>query len=120
MPHIDYSGLFAKLTEPTPAPAVRLENWAVVLPPGLNPYSAPEQITQHLSGDAYGHGRFPDGHPITSTRIVGKRGAMVATRSGSHYLLGTPAADYLAVFPDAEARLMNSLPELELINLTPP
>ena len=86
-----------------------LNNWALVgRPIG---YSPPE-ANICLNGYVSGHPRFPDGHHITTTRIlkilempgcVGNY--QVYTKSGSAYTLGEPHPDYEAQFPNAKDRL---------------
>ena len=64
---------------------IRLENWRVV---GLDPYAPPEMAKISLSGKAYGHPNFEDGHGITTSDVVAVDGRMVTTCSGSQYELG--------------------------------
>lgn len=64
-----------------------LKNWSVVT---RDPFQAPE-LSQCLQGAVYGHPRFEDGSPITTSRIMkivdeGEYKA-VTTRSGSVYRL---------------------------------
>jgi hypothetical protein len=92
--------------------SILLQNWAVVYPPNITPYTPPELITQHLCGLAMNHPRFPEGYDITTSAIMGKRQGSVVTKSGSVYLLGIPAKDYEAQFPNAEKRLFDTLPEV--------
>jgi hypothetical protein len=88
----------------------RLENWAVVFRPSGDPYKAPEQLPQCLNGNVYDHQKYPDGKQITTSRIKGRRGGRVVTQTGSVYSLGKIDPNYAKAFPDAETRLMNSLP----------
>ena len=50
-------------------PIVTLENWYISSTG--DPYTPPEAVSLILNGDAYGHPRFPDGHTITTTSVVG-------------------------------------------------
>ena len=92
--------------------SILLENCAIVYPANISPYTPPELITPHLNGDAKNHPRFPEGKNITSSTIIGKRQGSIVTKSGSVYVLGDPAKDYEAQFPNAEKRLFESLPEI--------
>mgnify|MGYP001617868663 CR=1 FL=1 len=92
--------------------SILLEDWGVVPNPRANPYMAPELITMHLDGIAMNHPRFPEGYPITNSAIIGKSKGSVVTKSGSLYVLGTPAKAYEALYPDAEKRLFDTLPEV--------
>ncbi len=48
---------------------LRLKNWSVTS--DINPYfAAPEMMRYHLQGDVYGHPRFNDGDPVTTSRII--------------------------------------------------
>jgi hypothetical protein len=90
----------------------RIEQWSVVVGE-INPYMAPEQVTQHLHGRVYDHPDFQDGELATTSRIVGarigKEGDFILTYSGREYALGEVSPEYEARFPGAEARLINSL-----------
>lgn len=92
--------------------SILLENWAVVYPANISPYTPPELITAHLAGIAMNHPRFEENKDITTSAIVGKRQNSVVTKSGSVYVLGDPAKDYEAQFPNAEKRLFDTLPEV--------
>ena len=73
--------------EPTP-----IENWSVTDRCPFAPYRAPELDPHlHLEGDVAGRGG-----PICTTRIIKTEGRVVSTRSGSLYLLGTPARAYVS------------------------
>jgi hypothetical protein len=56
---------------------------------------APETQDPKLSGEVYGHDRFPDGDNITTSTIIKVEGNVVNTFSGSKYELGQPSADYV-------------------------
>lgn len=88
---------------------ILLSPWAVVTP--ADPYIAPECRVPLLSGDAFGHPRFPDGKNITTSAVIGKDAQdNVLTKSGSVYQLGDPATAYAEAFPNARQRLLDSLP----------
>lgn len=90
---------------------MRIEEWAVVHPP--NPYAAPETQTQSLHGRVFGHPKFKDGQRVTTSSIQGKNtSGEVVTKSGSSYELGEIDPTYEQEFPDAENRLLDSLPVL--------
>ena len=88
-----------------------LNNWAFVTTGG--PYDAPEMFVSRLNGDVTGHPNFPDGHNVTTSRVMGKRGELVVTRSGSLYELGTVLPEYERQVPNARERLFKVLPEIE-------
>lgn len=88
---------------------ILLSPWAVVSP--ADPYTAPECRVPLLSGDAFGHPRFPDGKNITTSTPIGKDAKdNIHTKSGSVYQLGDPATAYAEQFPDCRRRLLDSLP----------
>jgi hypothetical protein len=60
---------------------ITLQNWAVIFNPTADAYTPPELMTSHLVGDAYGHPRFPEGHNITSSSIIGKKGVAALEKS---------------------------------------
>jgi hypothetical protein len=72
-------------------------------------YSAPELRTFHLQGLVSEHPDFEEGHHITTSRIVGKVGEDIITRSGTVYTLGDVDPKYEALYPDAKRRLLASL-----------
>lgn len=74
----------------------RLENWSVV--GSLGPYQAPEQMTQHLAGEVFGHALHVDGKVVVTSRLLSldlEAGAAVTT-SGTLYELGEPSVEWLA------------------------
>lgn len=87
-----------------------LENWGVV---AFDPYQAPEIQQQSLQGNVYHSSKFPDGHSIVTSPIIGKRNDTVITLSGSEYHLGKVSDEYEKLYPDARTRLFDSLPEVE-------
>ena len=89
---------------------IRIEEWAIISLP-VDPYSAPEMnVDLSLSGEAFGHPRFKDGHRIATSPILGKnKDDCVLTLSGSAYELGNVDAEYEKQFPGARERLLNSL-----------
>lgn len=90
---------------------MRLENWAVVAMPS-SPTQAPELWRQRLHGKVYNNPKFEDGTIITTSCIESKRNGKVVTQSNSEYLLGEVSIQYESIYPDAYARLMNSLDEV--------
>ena len=88
---------------------MRIENWSVVSF-CHHPYSAPETCQLSLHGCVFGHPRFEDGTPITTSPIISVDGAgHILTRSGSDYFLGKVDPLYERAFPEAQNRLLNSL-----------
>ncbi len=85
-----------------------LENWSVVAL-SADPYTAPECIPQGLHGNVYGHPRFVDGVPITTSRIVTRDAAAqtATTKSGTFYSLGEIDPNYEAAYPGARERFFN-------------
>lgn len=95
-----------------------IDEWSVVFTPAdITPYTAPEQISQSIHGRVSNHAKFSTGDSITTNSLVGKREIdgeeVVVTRSGSMYRLGEVLPDYGKQFPDAKARLFNSMPEVQ-------
>lgn len=82
-------------------PEIRIENWAIV--EDIDAYTAPEMVKKRLTGSVYGHPRFEDGKVVTTSSLkeVDMVTRSVLTKSGSKYLLGTPSAEYLALYPQA-------------------
>ena len=58
-------------------------------------YLPPEMRSRYLAGNVYGHPTHEDGKYIRSSRIVTANDKEVTTASGSKYLLGSPAEEYL-------------------------
>jgi hypothetical protein len=88
--------------------AIKLENWSIVT---QNPYSPPE-FGLSFHGNCYGHPRFDDGEPITTSPIVSFDNGVFGTLSGSKYELGTVSVDYLERYPDAVERVFESAKKL--------
>jgi hypothetical protein len=90
---------------------MKIENWAVIFPPSVSPYTPPELLKQSLQGEIFGHPKFNDGKRITTSSIVGKNSRNeILTHSGSIYELGQIDPAYEAQFPDAKNKLLSSLP----------
>lgn len=88
----------------------KLNNWAIV---AYGPQCiAPELRRQCLIGETQGHPEWEDGHTIVTSRIIGKRGELIATKSGSFIELGDPQPAYEAVFPNAKNRTLVALTEI--------
>jgi len=63
-----------------------------------------------LHGNVFGHPRFADGHPVTTSRIVGKNSDdTVVTYSGNVYELGEVDPAYEEMFPNARDRVIGTL-----------
>ena len=84
-----------------------LKNWCV----GGDNWMAPECRTYRLHGNVYGHSRFDDGSPVTTSRIVAIKDKgdhkEVSTGSGSVYMLYKDDVDpdYEKEYPNAYERL---------------
>lgn len=87
-----------------------LNNWSVTSFE-QDAYTAPELRRFHLQGNVIEHPDFEDDHHITTSRIVGKRGDCIVTRSGTIYELGNVDEKYEQLYPDAKRRLLSSLKE---------
>ena len=83
-----------------------LHNWKIIFRAGS---SGDESIC--LGGKVYGNARFASGEPITTSAIAWYRveadSVIVATRSGSEYMLGKPNTSE----PFAKRRLIRHLEE---------
>jgi hypothetical protein len=86
----------------------KMENWSIIT---TNPYRAPELGGQMIHGSVYGHPKFPDGSHITTSEIIGRKGELLETYSGSLYELGSIDPQYEKNFPNAFSRIMHSLKE---------
>lgn len=68
---------------------MKLKNWSVTS--NNNGFMAPEMMKFYLQGNVYGHPRFNDGDPVTTSRIIeiNDKGDYkeCITRSGSVYEL---------------------------------
>jgi len=63
-----------------PEQTIRIENWEVV----TNPW----KMKQYLRGQVYGHPNFPDGHAVTTSRLMELRDDGAVTKSGTTHHLG--------------------------------
>jgi hypothetical protein len=71
--------------------------WSVVLAEDESGgFRAPELMPRLLKGRVYGHPRFTDGEPITSSPIVSAVGRMVTTATGTVFELQEPSPDYVS------------------------
>lgn len=73
---------------------VLLQNWFVRYRHLDDFYRAPELNYKVLAGDVYRHPRFPDGHPVKTSAIVGVNGRLITTKSGTVYKLGRIQREY--------------------------
>lgn len=72
---------------------IKLENWAVYCP---DPYQAPEIRRDCLIGHVYDDPRGrEDGKSVVTSYIVAANGKEITTYSGTVYVLGKPADEYL-------------------------
>jgi len=76
---------------------IAIEDWGIVDSPGVNEYTAPERRFKSLTGQVYGHPRYPAGHRITSSSLmeIDVKNRTARTYSGSVYELGAPSQEYL-------------------------
>ena len=91
---------------------MKLKNWSITS--DVNPnFVAPEMMHFHLQGNVYGHPRFNDGDPVTTSRIIeiNDKGDYkeCITRSGSVYELHKEDVD-----PNAEKEYPNYYDRLKL------
>ena len=91
---------------------IKLKNWSVYMN-NHEGFKAPELATYHLQGYVYGHSRFNDGDPVTTSRIVEIRDEgdhkEAVTRSGSVYFLYKEDVN-----PECEKEYPNSYDRLKL------
>lgn len=91
---------------------IRLKNWSIYMDDCVG-WRAPELFTYHLQGNAYGHPRFEDGDPVSTSSIVeiNDRGDYkeATTRSGSVYGLYKEDVD-----PECEIEYPNYYERLKL------
>lgn len=90
----------------------KLNNWAIVT--AGDPYKPPELMSQHLVGDTEGHPKWPDGHRIVTSRIIGYREDRIITTGGSAIALGDALPDYETKFPNAKERLFDAAPAIKV------
>lgn len=89
---------------------LKIEDWAIVFVPPHDYYMAPELQKRSLNGRVFGHPKFPNGHWVTTSDIVGvTEYDEILTKSGSTYELGEAREEYEKLFPDAKQRLLDSL-----------
>lgn len=70
----------------------RLENWSVI---GTCPYDPPEMQQTLLAGEVFGREGIEDGERIRTSRLVEAHGRTIKTATGTTYILGSPAKDYV-------------------------
>lgn len=85
-----------------------LKNWSVCCKG--SEYLAPELWTNYLRGNVYGHPRFQDGDPISTSSIVdikdGDGCKIVSTRHTEYQLYETDvSSEYESNYPGAYSRL---------------
>jgi len=89
---------------------MKINNWAIVST--NSPYTAPKMVACRLRGEVFGHPRFPDGKPVTTSSISHVTAdRKVVTNSGSVYELGDPLSEYEQKYPNAKERLLADLEE---------
>lgn len=82
-----------------------IENWGMIANPRANPYTAPELITMHLTGN-----RSDGAKDIVTSAIMDiSEDNRVTTRSGTIYILGEPDPQYEKMFPNAKQRIFEIL-----------
>ena len=83
---------------------VQIENWSVIR---SDPYIAPEAGILRLHGNVFGHPKFPDGHEIQTSPIVGYD--LITDEiicKSRRYKLGQVDPKYEEMFPDAKKKLI--------------
>jgi hypothetical protein len=65
----------------------RMKNWSISANKGEE-YQAPECRTNRLYGFAYGHPKFPNGHPVETSTIIS------ITDQGTHKIVLTRNTEY--------------------------
>ena len=87
---------------------VRVKNWFVTS--NQDGFLAPELVRNYLCGNAYGHPRFNDGDPITTSPIMGVADwnayKIVETKNTEYIVYPEDVSkEYEKAFPDAFNRL---------------
>jgi len=82
---------------------MRLENWKIQTGFAGKLYAV---------GGVFGHPRFPDGHLVTTSSIVGGKHGCIITKSGSCYSLGKVDPAHEARVPDPLNTLFSQLKEV--------
>lgn len=79
---------------------VRLENWSIVMVPGVGP---------RLSGTVYGHPRLKDGEKIVVSSILERnRDNNTVQTMNTLYVLGHVDPEWDRLYPDSVNRFWNS------------
>jgi hypothetical protein len=85
---------------------VRIENWGVIFRTSVDVHLPPECRPLSLSGNVFGHARYPDGEPITTSVLRSSTGRIVRTKN-TDYVLGVPNPEYVQFLKD------NGLPPID-------
>ena len=85
----------------------KLTNWFITS--DSNPYLAPELITSKLVGVVTGHDAFTDGEMVVTSPIVGSKGDLIITKSGTLYELGEVDREYENKYPGARERVLKAI-----------
>lgn len=73
----------------------KLEEWSLSQD-NSNPYQAPELRAVRLHGKVYGHERFEDGDPVTTSRVHNlDMKNRIAKTNNTTYELGEPSVEYV-------------------------
>jgi hypothetical protein len=91
--------------------SIIMECWSFVAR-SSDPWTAPEVHGFGLHGNVHGHPRHLDGKEVTTSRIVGRRGNVFVTMSGSEYVLVTVDPRYEKQYPNAPERMLKAVNEL--------
>ena len=94
-----------------------IRNWSLTAPVGIQglfgPSMAPEQVmTSRLRGEIWYRPLYADGVFLMSSPIVGLKGEDQVVTMNSAYKLCAPSPEYEEEFPNARARVLNSLTKL--------
>ena len=80
-------------------PKVVLKNWFVQGYGSVDAYTPPEVVRVCLGGEVVGHPRFDDGHPVTTSPIIGSvsiRDGMIVQTANTQYMLEGVSPRYKA------------------------
>jgi hypothetical protein len=91
---------------------VVIKNWSVCAK-GTE-WMAPELWSSYLTGNVYGHSRFNDGNPVSTSSIVNIKngdGCKIVSTKNTDYVLyeSDVSPDYEAQYPNAYSRLSMNL-----------
>lgn len=89
--------------------AATLNNWALV--GRRNIVNSVESMAIHIRGIVSDHPQHVDGTEITTSRIILRKGEVLITVNGTHYVLGSISPEYKKFSPNAKTELFSRIPE---------